>query len=296
MTKLLRVFLALVALALLGTADAPAWVSARPTLTRVLFLYGSVPPGTDPNDMVRIGNTGRNGYAQLAAMLLTEQGHNLTELADTDPAVNPLTLGRLVQYDLLVLGSNNRRFSSQEAAVIDDYLQRGGALFAFSDSRFGLSPDRGSNALGAGELSDNDLLGQYGISVQHDNYQVVVADKSRFANPGHPVLAGLHSFKGEGVSLIHVTAPPAQILVRGDGLLLTDGHTLTGLDYAITAVAQVGSGRVAVTFDRNTFFNAGVGSGGTDLDELDNRSYARNLFNWLARPRAPVPLASCRSH
>ena len=23
---------------------------------------------------------------------------------------------------------------------------------------------------------------------------------------------------------------------------------------------------------------------------------ARNLFNWLARPRASVPVASCRSH
>src|SRR5439155_1912910 len=223
--------------------------------------------------------------------------YNLTQWADTDPAVNPLTLGTLIHYDLVVLGSNNRRFDPKEAAAVDTYLRRGGALLAFSDSRFGLSPDRGSNALGAGELSDNDLLGQYGISVQHDNYQVVVADKSRFANPSHPVLAGLHSFKGEGVSLIHVTAPPAQILVRGDGLLLTDGHTVTGPDYAITVVVQVGTGRVAVTFDRNTFFNAGVGSDGTDLDELDNRAYARNLFNWLARPRAPVPLplAGCGS-
>src|SRR5207247_6324610 len=137
MTRLLCVLLALVALAVLGNGDAPARVSARPTLTRVLFLYGSVPPGTDPNDMVRIGNTGRNGYAQLAAMLLAEQGHNLTELADTDPAVNPLTLGTLVQYDLVVLGSNNRRFGPTEAGAVDAYLRRGGALLAFSDSRFG---------------------------------------------------------------------------------------------------------------------------------------------------------------
>jgi hypothetical protein len=91
------------------------------------------------------------------------------------------------------------------------------------------------------------------------------------------------------VSLIHVTGGPAQIVVRGDGLLLTDGHTITGPDYAITAVAQVGRGRVAATFDRNTFFNAGVGSDGTDLSELDNTAYALNLFDWLARPRLPPP-------
>jgi hypothetical protein len=289
MMKLLCMLLALITPSLLQTTDAPAPRPARPTLTRVLFLYGSVPPGTDPNDMVRLGNEGRNGYAQLADMLLSEQGHNLTELADTDPAMNPLTQAALATYDLLVLGSNNRRFSAKEAAAVASYVRGGGALLAFSDSRFGLSPDRGSNALGAGELSDNDLLGQFGVSIQHDNYQVVVADSSRFANPGHPVLAGLRSFKGEGVSLIRVTGPPAQVLVRGDGLPLTDGHTITGRDYAITAIAQVGAGRIAVTFDRNTFFNAAVGSDGTDLDELDNRAYARNLFNWLARPRAPGP-------
>jgi hypothetical protein len=49
---------------------------------------------------------------------------------------------------------------------------------------------------------------------------------------------------------------------------------------------------VVVTFDRNTFFNAGVGSAGTDLDELDNRDYARNIFNWLGRPDAPLPLSA----
>jgi hypothetical protein len=71
--------------------------------------------------------------------------------------------------------------------------------------------------------------------------------------------------------------------VRGNGLLLTDGHTITGNNYAITAIANVGRGKVAATFDRNTFFNAGVGSDGTDLSEHDNRAYAYNLFNWLAR-------------
>ena len=37
-------------------------------------------------DMIRIGNYGHNGYGQLADLLGSEQGHNLTELHDTDPA------------------------------------------------------------------------------------------------------------------------------------------------------------------------------------------------------------------
>ena len=283
---LVAALLVLGALVSFGTGAGISQQPERPTLTRILFLYGSVPPGTDPNEMVRIGNTGHNGYAQLADLLHMEQGHNLTELADTDPAVNPLTTLVLAQYDLLVLGSNNRRFSAKEAAVVASYVQDGGSVFAFSDSRFGLSPDREHNVLGAGELSDNDLLGQFGMAIQHDNYQVVEANSTRFVNPSHPILTGLTSFKGEGVSLIRVDGPPAQILVRGDGLLLTDGHTVTGKNYAITAIAQVGQGRVAVTFDRNTFFNAGLGSDGTDLSDLGNRQYALNLFKWLARWRS----------
>jgi hypothetical protein len=261
----------------------------RPALTRVLFLYGSVPPGTGPSEMIHIDNTGRNGYAQLAAMLLWEQGHNVTEIADTDPAVNPLTANALNGYDLVVFGSNNRRFSSAEAQAAGDYVRGGGALLVLSDSQFGPSPNRSQNALGAGELSDNDIIGQFGMYIEHDNYQVVVADAARFAQPAHPILAGVTSFKGEGVSLIRVDGPPASIVVRGNGLPLTDGHTITGKNYAITAVAQVGEGRVAVTFDRNTFFNAGVGSDGTDIGELDNRTYALNLFDWLTRQRFTQP-------
>ena len=272
---------------LIPTATSSGETPNRPTLTRVLFLYGSVPPGTDKFEMIRIGNAGRNGYSQIAALLHEEQGHNLYELPDTDPAVNPLTHAALSWYDLVVLGSNNRRYSSQEASALSSYVSGGGAVLALSDSRFGLSPDRSTNAPGAGELSDNDLMEQFGMQIEHDNYQFVTAGSKRFVQPAHPVLRGLSSFKGEGVSLIKTLGPPSQVVVRGDGLLLTDGHTITGPEYAITAVASVGLGRVAAAFDRNTFFNAGVGSDGTDLSELDNRRYALNLFNWLARPEAP---------
>jgi hypothetical protein len=265
---------------LLGNDPAPA----RVTMTRVLFLYGSVPPGTDPGEMIRIGNTGRNGYAQLVAYLADQQGHNFEELQDTDPAVNPLTLQVLKPYDLVVLGSNNRRFSSKEAAVVASYVSEGGSILALSDSRFGLSPDREHNALGAGELSDNDVINQFGLRIEHDNYMTVDADATRFVTPTHPILSGVSSFRGEGVSLIKRLGPPAQILVRGNNLPLTNGD-LTDDTYAITAIAQVGRGRVAATFDRNTWFNAGVGSDGTDIGELDNRRYAYTIFDWLVRQK-----------
>lgn len=49
---------------------------------------------------------------------------------------------------------------------------------------------------------------------------------------------------------------------------------------ASLAVVEVGHGRVACRFDRNTFFN--VNGGGSSLPPADNQRYARNLFAYLA--------------
>jgi hypothetical protein len=269
---------------ILVAVAATTRATARPTIARVLFIYGSVPPGTHESEMISVNNTGRNGYAQLADYLLSEQGHIIEQMHDLDPAVNPLREDHLKQYDLVVFGSNNRRYAAREAGALNAYVEWGGSVLALSDSRFGLSPNRKTNEPGAGELSDNDLIGQYGMRIEHDNYTVVTAGASRFVTPTHPFIAGITSFKGEGVSLIKRLGPPAQILVRGDGLPLTNGQ-LTDKTYAITMFAEVGRGRVAAVFDRNTWFNAGVGSDGTDISELDNRRYAYTVFDWLARKR-----------
>lgn len=275
-----------VVLVIAGTATREA--SARPTITRVLFIYGSVPPATHESELISIYNTGRNGYSQLADYLLSEQGHIIEQVHDLDPSVNPLRVDHLKHYDLVVFGSNNREFAAQEAGHLNAYVEWGGSVLAFSDSRFGLSPNRQNNEPGAGDRSDNSILAQYGMRIDHDNYAVVTADASRFITPTHPLLSGIKSFRGEGVSLIKRLGPPAQILVRGDGLPLTNGQ-LTDSTYAITMFAQVGRGRVVATFDRNTWFNAGVGSDGTDISELDNRRYAYTVFDWLARTGREQP-------
>ncbi|HET9496142.1 MAG TPA: DUF4350 domain-containing protein [Chloroflexia bacterium] len=267
---------------LLIAASSTQDATARPTITRVLFITGNVPPGTHESEMISVYNTGRNGYSQLADYLLAEQGHIIEQVNDLDPVVNPLREDHLKLYDLVVLGSNNRLFAAREAGALNAYVEWGGAVLALSDSRFGLSPNRKANEPGAGEISDNSLIEQYGMQIQHDNYVVVTADASRFVTPTHPLLSGVNSFKGEGVSLIKRLGPPAQILVRGDGLPLTNGQ-ITDNTYGITMFAQVGRGRVAAVFDRNTWFNAGVGSDGTDISELDNRRYAYAVFDWLAR-------------
>ena len=246
---------------------------------RILFLYGSVPPGTYPEEMVRLTETGPDGYAQLAETLGL-LGFTPEERPDTGPSVNPLTQALLSQFNIVVFGSNNRRFTVEEQAEVLGYVKTGGAIFLFSDYQFGPSPDSERRVPGAGDLSDNDILQHFGMALEPDNFQEFLATSDRFLDPKHTILRGVSSFKGEGCGMIRVERDPGRILVRGDGIPLSDG-SITDRTYAITAIAEVGLGRIAVTFDRNTFFNAGVKSGGTDLSEYDNYLYAINLFLWL---------------
>jgi hypothetical protein len=132
-----------VLLVIAGTATRQA--DARPTITRVLFIQGNVPPGTNESEMISVYNTGRNGYSQLAEYLNLEQGHNIEQVHDLDPVVNPMRVDHLKHYDLVVFGSNNREFAAQEAGHLNAYVEWGGAVLVFSDSRFGLSPNRKTN-------------------------------------------------------------------------------------------------------------------------------------------------------
>jgi hypothetical protein len=47
-----------------------------------------------------------------------------------------------------------------------------------------------------------------------------------------------------------------------------------------------GRGRVVAYFDRNTFFNAN--GAGTDINRLDNKQLALNLFNWVSDSTPPA--------
>ena len=49
----------------------------------------------------------------------------------------------------------------------------------------------------------------------------------------------------------------------------------------VTAQENAAGGRLAGVCDRN-FFQNGPGPG-SDLDQVDNRTFARNLFRWLTK-------------
>ncbi len=252
----------------------PAEAAAR---ARGLYLIGSMPPAIH---LLQLADTENRGFSQFD-QTLREAGVELEEQRDTDVTIDAETLA---PYRLLVLSSNNRRFTKDEADALRVWVEAGGGVVAFSDSAFGGTPKQLGNT--AGLDSDNDLLSQFGLQFLRDNGAGVFTIRQWEAD--HPLNANNKNegivFRGEGVSLIRVTEPAVMLArlqaggTKGTVRLNNEDGPIQPNDAAV-AVAIVGKGRVVGTFDRNTFWNAGEG---TRLSEVDNRKYAQTLFRWAA--------------
>jgi hypothetical protein len=286
----------------------------------ILFIRGATRSGgflEAANDAQRtehladITNTstaaGNHGWATLAATL-RGAGFTVEQMAEPLEAGAPAkgqTTGRairfetldLTKYDAIIFGSNNAAYPRESVDAIQKYVQTtgGGAMF-ISDANFGSSwrdaPD-----------SDMRFLPRFGLSVQQDNgvYALTRAGGD-FAVANHPVLIGVNSFDGEGVSPLVVPAtPPAgmkivRVVGARDKTRNNDGTSasnkfagslrpVTSKDASLV-LANTGKGRVAGFFDRNTFFN--VNGAGTNITRLNNKQFALNLFGWIGDRKPPA--------
>jgi hypothetical protein len=233
---------------------------------------------------------GNHGWAELRMALeaagydvaqITEQAENASGPADGIAV--PFDEIDLTGYDVIVMGSNNAVYSRAQVDALEAWIRAGGGALFISDANFGGdwadAPD-----------SDQQFLDRFGLVMNQDagTYVVRRADGD-FARPGHPVLAGVDAFDGEGVSPIvagdaddvvalaknstRVNAPPFGSDDRGQT------RPVTELDGALVVI-EPDAGRIAGHFDRNTFFNDN--GAGTDIHRFDNLTYAINLFDWLA--------------
>ncbi|NBC11596.1 MAG: hypothetical protein GVY24_07685 [Planctomycetes bacterium] len=284
----------------------------------VLYVHGTHPPAID-GETLGLNDASSLGYSSFRDAIVDE-GFTLTEFEAGPGSSATLTPTLLSNYKVVILSSNNRNFSAAEATAVNNWVNAGGGLVAFSDAAFGRdqngdgdndADDAGNNTgipntLGAD--SDNSLTQQFGMQFLRDSANGVYTaglsntdyqfeDFLWTNDPGDGVIR----FKGEGVSPIKVSGP-AQVLLRftdtqrGDGssnpaLNSADTNDGINLDQTIAAlaVAQIGSGRVIGTFDRNTFFNDG--GPGTDLTEADNEQFARNLVLYASGVPEPTTLA-----
>ncbi len=301
----------------LGSPPAPAtadWVALVSSPKKLLFIRGADRSGgflEAKNDADRteqladLGNTatnnGNHGWGALK-VLLEGEGFIVEQVAEplesgapgTGQTIGaPLDLAALDldEYAAVVLASNNAVYGTAAIDALEAYVRGGGAALFISDANFGSSwcdaPD-----------SDQQFLDRFGLAVNQDLglYTVDLA-KGGFVVPNHPIFDGVDTFMGEGVSPGRIPAGPPPAGVSITRLAAASGNTRnndgtpgskkcqgttrpTDARDGSLIVATADAGRVAIHFDRNTFFNAN--GAGTDITEHDNAQYARNLFAWLA--------------
>ncbi|MGF1485369.1 MAG: hypothetical protein ACFBZ8_13515 [Opitutales bacterium] len=256
----------------------------------VLYLYGdvaadgSIPSGDQPPfHQMRLNDEGARGMSQFRAAI-EAAGFEIREAYDQDFEVKAETLEPL---SVLILGSNQRRFSDTEAEALRNWVEQGGGVIAWSDSAFGGHFRQVGLGNPVGRDSDNDLMEQFGMFFMTDNgagnYLIGTYTENHFLNRGKKD-GGLR-FRGEGVSPVRVSEPARMLARMQDGglggrivLNQVDGKIIPSRDAAL-AVAEVGLGRVVGVFDRNLFWNAGEG---TRLSHSDNREFAQRLVLWAS--------------
>jgi hypothetical protein len=239
----------------------------------VLFLQGDHDPGLGTGPHCRLADPSPYGFAALASLLVTVGFSQATEVVDTAVTVSPQLLA---PHGVVVVGSNQKAWTTPEVDAIESFVRAGGGLVPYSDSMFG----PGSVA------SDNQVLGRFGLLTTPDNFGGPVLATSFVP---HPISAGLpFGVKGEGVSILEIVGNGTDVVTNVVPCLSNNGACFpypfvapSGASnpvYSACAAVDASLGRVVATFDRNTFFN--FPGTGTNITEASNASYAINLFLW----------------
>ena len=278
---------------ILGGANGQAPVAAK---KKVLFIRGGegtvgfLEGGSDEQGADAFNystNGGNHNWGELNSALVAE-GFKVEQLAENPvvagvPTAIPIDAMDLYQYAIIVFGSNNAKYTVAQVDAFMHYIELGGSALFVSDANFGQN-------WGDAPSSDQYFLGRFGLTMNQGGGTYGVRSASEFVNPGHPILNGVNEFDGAGVSPITLGTPPAGVtsnlissarfnVTRNTGAGQGLAEPAAANDASLV-VATFGSGRIAGHFNRNTFFNEN--GAGTNINRLDNETYARNLFNWLA--------------
>lgn len=293
---------------------APVILFVRGALRSGGFLEGTS-DATRNQQLADINNTstakGNAGWGTLA-QTLRNAGFAVEQISESAEANAPTTgliqgapVGfeklNLSRYAMIVFGSNNAKYSTASVDAIVRYINGGGGALFISDANFG------SNWRDAAD-SDQQFLSRFSLVVNQDSadgVKTLSRTSGDFIDSGHPVLKGVNSFSGEGVSPITIptTVPKGMFInrvVRATGNVRNNNGTASWNKYQGTlrpattrdgslVLARSGTGRLAGFFDRNTFFNPG--GLGTDITKNNNRQLALNLFRWVAN-RYPTPITT----
>jgi hypothetical protein len=266
---------------------------------------GGVEPGSDSErngQLSDINNTStaadNRGWGQLA-QLLRDRGYNVTQVTEIVEAGAPSTgvinggqidmAATLAGKEIAVFGSNNAVYSRAQRSAVETWIRNGGSALFISDYKFGSNWGDAPN-------SDTGFTSRFGWTVGQDQASGQVITLSRangdFLVPNHPIFTDVNVIQAEGVSGFNVGGPGADQtntqLARFTGAFRQNITTntpsptrpATAADSSLV-VAEAGAGRIVGWWDRNTFLNQN--GAGSNLDRNDNRRFAQNVFDWMAR-------------
>lgn len=265
-----------------STVRAAQQILAPASGTRpdVLFIQGDhVPESGYPHSRVRDDGRKPESFTRLRSEVL-EGDLKLTVDEFVLTKNNKIDAAQLARYRVVVLGSNARLFSLPEVEALSSFWTNGGSILVYSDSQYG--PNSWD--------SDNSFINQFGVEILSDNFQPAVSITDFAA---HPVTAGVKAIRGEGISQFLINAASLnqfQFLAKCSPLTRS-GCSLPPADQSKVKKGDVVAcvfvrenakgGRLAGVCDRNLFQN-GAGPG-SDIDQVDDRVFARNLFRWLSK-------------
>ncbi len=286
----------------------PVEIIVEEQFPKVLYIYGNVDStGLKPTEagyqgfpfeQMRLQDESKVGMIKFAEAI-TETGASIVEMYDQEIT---LTQEFLSQFDVIILGSNQKMWSPEEVEAINAWVRAGGGLIGYSDSAFGGHFRIVGVANEQGRDSNNLLMTQFGMYFFTDqggaggDNLVNQWSRDHFINTKDGKPRSLR-FRGEGCSPIRILKDweekqpndtvyqlaPFQNGGEGGTVNIYDpdiGFEIQNYDIdCAVAVAEIGKGRVVGTFDRNTFWNRGAG---TDLSEVDNRLYIQKLINWVS--------------
>lgn len=271
--------LAVAALAVSVQAGVPA-----------LYIYGDVsddgdvPSGSkEPFHQMRLNDTERLGMSEFKDAI-EEIGFDLAEQYDANIELDEAFLKN---YRVIILASNQRKFTAAEATAVKNWVNEGGGLMAWSDSAFGGHYRKVGIGNTLGRDSNNIITEPFGMHFLTDNgggnYLISNYTEDHYLNNNNR--KGGVRFRGEGVSCVRVSPPARMLAALQEGGLggkmavnKVDAPYQPEADAAL-AIAECGKGRVIGVFDRNCFWNAGDG---TRLSHVDNREFTQRMMIWAA--------------
>ncbi len=233
-------------------ADAVAWLAPKPK-ARIAYDLSHQPYYCVDTWDGSLTNYSSQSRHELLRNELVSKGYTFDKFYPS--ASGNITLERLSPYDLLIILAPNFNYTYQEVMALKTWIEDGGSLMIHGEwNGFEVASGNVNEVLDGLEADISLYIGpEYGTSTIVEFYD-------------HPTIEDVKEIMHSGGSYVNVT---------GNAVPLTHlGNDMT------SAVQDMGSGRIYVSGDINTFSNF--------LDDSNNTRYAVNMFNWLTSSEAKV--------